>query len=72
MFLRLSGANKTVGNGPDTGLSQGGLGAEVNGKPVTYTLPAVKVRFKAVGKPGESVRTYLRSEGSAGQFNKPD
>ena len=71
-FLRLSGANKTVGNGPDTGLSQGGLGAEVNGKPVTYTLPAVTVRFKAVGKPGESVRTYLRSEGAAGQFNKPE
>ncbi|WP_235871143.1 Ig-like domain-containing protein [Rhodococcus spongiicola] len=77
-YLRLSGDNKTIGNGPSSSdSSEGGIRVNATGKnidgstnPDGYTyfqLPQVKVLLKA-GESG-TVDLKLRSSGGAGNFN---
>ncbi|WP_245814029.1 Ig-like domain-containing protein [Rhodococcus marinonascens] len=76
-YLRLSGNNRTIGNGPNRSKnSEGGIKVKATGKDVDGTnssngytyfqLPKVKLRLKA--GPSGTVEVKLRTDGDAGKF----
>ncbi|WP_245814108.1 Ig-like domain-containing protein [Rhodococcus marinonascens] len=77
-ILRLSGNNRTIGNGPNSSTnSEGGIKVKATGKDVDgnktsngytyFQLPKVKLRLLA--GPSGTVEVKLRARGTAGEWN---
>ncbi|MCD7053794.1 Ig-like domain-containing protein [Rhodococcus sp. BH2-1] len=67
-IIRLSGANQTIGNGPNSAKkAEGGIKVDAtSGAATTFQLPQVRARLKAAAT--GAVQLKLRTAGAAGNF----